>query len=319
MMHLMGQKPVMLWIGILLLLAACANLENERAQVLLDSEAPTEMEIHELMTPVSTNTAVATQISTASPAPVATSTPLPTPSLTPTSTVTSTPTSTPPPSATPTDTAVPTEQPTETPIPQPGIIVGQILLNGAPPAQPMTIILEDQNYQVVQEISAESGIYRFDNLVASLEGYNVLFTQASNPHFDTQEVVSWAWIGPIPVQDGDYYLLPHLEIAPFGLVPLSPMDGAIINTDSISSANPLTFDWTAYPGGAQYWMELRAGPALQMVWQSDFVIDPSVAFDGVLINGEPIQAGNYWWSVGVRLDDPRINITGPLAGFTLRP
>jgi hypothetical protein len=216
-------------------------------------------------------------------------------------------------------TPLPGEPATMMPLPPPGVITGRILFHGELPTQMLALILEDQAYQVIQEINISTGEYVFANLPVSSEGYNVLFTQSKNPQFGLNEVVSWAWIGPVPVQDGDFHVLPDLQIALVGLDPLKPADGGMLKASSITTQNPLRFEWNAYPAAAQYWVELRAGPALDLVWRSGYIDTTNISFDGILLNGERIPPGSYWWSVGARMNEPLITIASPLRSFTLQP
>lgn len=263
-----------------------------------------------------------TMQSTLSPAtnsPVIMLTEATTPTIMPDPTITYTSFPSPSPTQLPTETSLPTELPTATDIPQPGVITGHILLHGAQLPQPVTLILEDQEYRIIQEITFSNGEYRFENLPASSEGYNILFAQDRNPQFAVGEVVSWAWIGPIPVQDGDMFLLPNIEIGLLGLRPVNPPDGALLNAGSITPQNPLIFEWDPFPSASHYWVDLRIGPSLQLVWQSEYVNNQTVSFDGILMNGETIQPNSYWWSVGARIDEALITISAPLTSFTLKP
>jgi hypothetical protein len=258
-------------------------------------------------------------ISSPTGAPIVIQTKAITPTVMPDPTITSTSFPSPSPTQVPIKASTPTELPTQTPLPQPGVVGGQILFHGAPPSRPVTLILEDQEYRVIQEITILNGEYRFENLPASSEGYNVLFAQEQNSQFSAYEVVSWAWLGPIPVKDGDRLHLPAMEIALVGLMPVNPPDGAIISASSITPHNTLVFEWDPFPSASHYWVDLRVGPVLQLVWQSDYVDSPAVSFDGVLMNGEMIQPNSYWWSVGARLEGGLITIAAPLTSLMVKP
>ena len=181
----------------------------------------------------------------------------------------------------------------------------------------MTLTLEDQTYRVVQQIETSGGDYRFENLPASAEGYNVVFTQASNAQFGVDEVVSWVWIGPLPVQDGAVVDVPDLEIGLLGLIQTNPPADAFL--DPITPQTPLEFVWAPYPDASRYWVELHAGRALDRVWQSDPIGSTSVTFDGTLDSGEMLAPGTYWWRVGAQVDGTAMTLSGPLEGFTVRP
>jgi hypothetical protein len=199
------------------------------------------------------------------------------------------------------------------------VISGRVLREGSPPDRVVRLVLEDKDYRVVREIEVSGGDYLFEDLPASEEGYNVVFTQDRNPQFSVDEVASWAWIGPTPVGDGDTVFLADLEIGLLGLHQLNPPVDAYLNDNTITSESPLIFEWTPYPLASRYWLDLRYGSALQMVWQSDFVESPSVAFDGNLTDGATIEPGTYWWRVGAQVDGISMTVSGSLAGFTIRP
>jgi hypothetical protein len=192
-------------------------------------------------------------------------------------------------------------------------------LNGEPITNPVSLVLEDQNFRAVQQITTTNGEYLFYDLPASESGYNVVFSQDLNTHLGYDEVASWVWIGPLPVQDGDTIDLPNMEIGLPGLLPVYPSSDSILKLGPITSQNPLVFEWTSYPGESQYWLELRASNTLQVIWQSGFLDSPTVSFDGNLINGDTIRPGSYWWSVSVRLADTKMTISGPLRSFYLTP
>ncbi|MGC9349407.1 MAG: hypothetical protein ACP5JG_14810 [Anaerolineae bacterium] len=258
---------------------------------------------------------------TPQPSAAATLTPSPTdtPSPSPTATDTPTPTSTPRPSPTSTGRPRTTAAPTATPEPDSGVISGRVLLEGEPPSQAVTLVLENQAYRVVREIEVSDGEYRFENLSASTEGYNVVFTQDRNPQFEVDNVVSWAWIGPTPVGDGDTVRLADLDIGLLGLHQVNPPLDASLDAGTITPESPLVFEWTPYPLASRYWLDLRSGSALQLIWQSDFVESPSVAFEGELTDGKAIDPGTYWWRVSAQVDGIAMTVSGPLAGFTIRP
>jgi hypothetical protein len=273
-------------------------------------------------TPSPTPSATA-MIPTATPEPTATVPPAvtatPVPSSTPQPTATPTPVASHTPRPTPTATPRPTATatPTDTPAPSSAAIRGRILLNGTPPDGVVWLTLEDQAYQALRAVEVAGGDYRFENLPASAEGYNVVFMQGSNPQFGVEEVVSWAWIGPLAVQDGAVVDLPDLEIGLLGLTQTDPPADAFVG--AITPQAPLTLAWDPYPDASRYWVDLHAGRALQRVWQSDAVAGTSVSFDGILDSGETLTPGTYWWRVGAQVDGINMTLSGPLEGFTVRP
>ena len=273
-------------------------------------------------TPSSTPGAAAT-VPTATPEPTATEPPAatatPVPSSTPLPTATPTPVASRTPQPTPTATPRPTATatPTDTPAPSSAAIRGRILLNGAPPEGVVWLTLEDQAYQPLRALEVSGGDYRFENLPASVAGYNVVFMQASNPQFGVDDVVSWAWIGPLAVRNGAEVDVPDLEIGLLGLTQTDPPADAFVG--AITPQAPLTLEWDPYPDASRYWVDLHAGRALQRVWQSDAVDGMTVSFDGILDSGETLAPGTYWWRVGAQVDGMDMTLSGPLEGFTVRP
>jgi hypothetical protein len=312
-------NPMTTGILALIILVGCTQLPiSYQSQPLIESsETPLAMKSSQTSTP---NLLDQTQKSTdtALPDPTATFTLISSVISTQTSTELPTLTYTPLPTSTETMIPSPTDPPTLTPVRMLGEISGRILLNGLPLTQTVSLILEDQRYNVIQEL-AVSNEYVFDNIPPSTEGYNVLFTMDRNPQYSFDEVASWAWIGPVPVQDGDLIRLADLDIALFGLYQLHPPPDTFLSAGSITPQTPLVFEWSPYPSASHYWLDLRTGQSLQMVWQSASLEANSVTFDGILANGEPIQPGTYWWRVSARIDDISMTISGPLAAFTLNP
>jgi hypothetical protein len=267
--------------------------------------------------PSDTSTPTPTPTPTATKQPTAAATPGTTPTPAPTATSIPVASSTPQPTPTATPRPPATATPTDTPAPNSAVLQGRILLNGTPPEGMVTLTLEDQAYQGVREIEVSGGAYRFENLPAFGEGYNVVFAQASNSQFGVEEVVSWAWIGPLAVRNGDVVAVADLEIGLLGLVQTNPPPDAFV--DAITPQAPLALAWLPYPDASRYWVELLAGAALQRVWQSDAVGSTSVAFDGILDSGETLAPGTYWWRVGAEVDGIGMTLSGPLEGFTVRP
>jgi hypothetical protein len=218
----------------------------------------------------------------------------------------------------PTETIPPAFFPSLTPQPQPGVILGKVFLNGMPLDRSITLVLENQDYLAVQKLSFQKGEYRFDNLPASIEGYNILFSQENNPQFENGSVVSWAWIGPVSIRDGETREMPILDLSIQGLQPLSPSDGSIFKASSLQTT-PLVFEWQGVPTASRYWVDLFIGSSFQSVWQSDFISQPYVRFNGSFQSGERLAPGSYWWSVGMQIDDLSLTVVSPVAGFTLLP
>ncbi len=236
--------------------------------------------------------------------PLATPTPGPTatPTTTPTPGPSHTPTSTPGPNDTPTPTPTPTNTPAPTSTVQsPGSITGRVLLDGAPVSQGVRLKLEDASYKAVAETTVGTdGSYTFTGLSPSSQGYNVLFAQEWNSQYEMDEVISWGWLGPVAVGNGATVELPDFDIALQGFGQVSPEPNASFSAAAVSFADPIQFEWNAYPGATKYWVDLVRGEAQNVLWQSAPVQGTSLAFDGKLSNGSHVEAGEYWWGVGAR-------------------
>ena len=264
-------------------------------------------------TPVSNNST--TDLSTPTPTVTKALTPLASATLTPTPTPTFTPTPTP--TYTPTPTSTPTSTPSVTPVP--GSIAGRVLLNGVPEGG-VTIKLEDQAINTVaQTVSGADGTYTFANLTATDEGYNLVFAQEWNTQYALDQVISWGWLGSIPVADGNVVQMPDFDISLLGFEPTTPAANASFS--AISSSNPIQFTWVPYPQANRYWVDLAHGQDQNIVWQSSIAQSTSISFDGILANGSQIQPGEYWWGVGARRDlgAYKLTVYGYLPVFLVVP
>jgi hypothetical protein len=233
---------------------------------------------------------------------------------------TDTPTGPPVPSPTPTPMPTPTPTPTPTPLP-PGRIVGRVLLDGTPVSEGVTLKLENRSYNVIAKTKVEAdGVYAFTDLEASGEGYNVSFAQQWNSQYGTDQVVSWGWLGPVPVEDGAVIELPDFDISLLGFKQVNPEPDATFSAAAISPENPITFEWTAYPQAVKYWLDVVRGEEQELVWQS-LIRATSFAFDGTVGNGAHIQPGEYWWGVGARRESGPYPLTvyGYLPGLIVQP
>lgn len=220
-----------------------------------------------------------------------------------------------------TPTLTPTPTVSVTPAPNgPGAITGRVLLNGAP-AGGVKIKLEDQAQKTIAETaSGGDGRYSFSNLAASGSGYNVVFAQEWNPHFNLEQVVSWAWLGPVAVQNGASAQLPDVDVSLLGFEPGKPAANATFSAASISPSNPIKFEWSAYPQATKYWVDLAHGQNQNVIWQA-VAQGTSLDFNGKLSNGAQIQPGDYWWGVGARRDlgGYKLTVYGYLPVFVVLP
>lgn len=223
--------------------------------------------------------------------------------------------------STPTLTPTPTASVTPTPSAGgPGAIAGRVLLNGAP-AGGVKIKLEDQSQKTIAETASGSdGRYNFSNLAASGSGYNVVFAQEWNTHFNLEQVVSWAWLGPVAVQNGASAQMPDVDVSLLGFEPGKPAANATFSAASISPSNPIKFEWSAYPQATKYWVDLAHGQNQNVIWQA-VAQGTSLNFNGKLSNGAQIQPGDYWWGVGARRDlgGYKLTVYGYLPVFVVLP
>lgn len=179
--------------------------------------------------------------------------------------------------------------------------MGWVALNGSPVGQGIRLKLEDQSYTPVAEATTDAnGVYTFLDLDPSEQGYNVLFAQEWNQNFEIDQVISWGWMGPVVVQAGSALELPDFEISPLGFKQVSPESNSTFSAAAISAANPIRFEWSAYPQAATYWVDLARGEEQPVLWQSLLVEAGPVEFDGTLSDSSHIQPGDYWWGVGAR-------------------
>jgi hypothetical protein len=185
----------------------------------------------------------------------------------------------------------------------------------------VTLKLENQSYNVMAETTVGTdGAYAFTDLEPSREGYNVLFTQACNSQYGTDQVVSWGWLGPVAVENETVIELPDFDVSLLGFRQVSPAADASFSAAALSPDNPIPFEWTAYPQAVKYWVDLVRGEEQELVWQS-LIQSTSLAFDGTVGSRAHIQPGEYWWGVGARreLGPYPLTVYGYLPGLIIQP
>jgi hypothetical protein len=186
----------------------------------------------------------------------------------------------------------------------------------------VTLKLENQSYNVIAETTVGAdGLYAFTDLEASSERYNLLFAQEWNSQYETDQVVSWGWLGPVAVENGTVVELPDCDISLLGFKPVSPGPDATFSAAALAPENPIAFEWTAYPQAVAYWVDLARGEEQQVIWQSSLIQATSFAFDGTVGNGAHIQVGEHWWGVGARreLGPYMLTVYGYLPGLIIEP
>jgi hypothetical protein len=202
----------------------------------------------------------------------------------------------------------------------PNRISGRVLLNGQAVNDGLLLKLEDAAGRTVAETTvAEDGRFTFANVASSSEGYVVVFAQEWNPQFDMGEVISWGWLGHVPVETAGEVALPDFDISLQGFEQVSPEPNATFSAATVSSSEPIQFEWQAYPEASNYWLDLIQEGDQDVLWQSAPVQDLSLNFDGKTENGAPIQPGEYWWGVGARrqMDDYTLAVYGYLPALLI--
>lgn len=221
-------------------------------------------------------------------------------------------------------TSAPDDAPPPTPTPfGENTISGRMLINGEPITKPLQLIVEDQNYTAIAVTTVQSdGTFEITDLPNTTDGYNVLFMQEQNDaYYGTDEVVSYGWIGPIPVSDNATVQLPDFDISLFQFHPVAPPYDTTRSLAQISETSPLAFEWTPYQSETSYWIDLFKGQSATAVWQSDPTTETAVAFDGTTDDGSRLQPGDYWWGVGARrlVDNYQFVSYGYLSALQLEP
>ena len=270
-------------------------------------------------TPTPTETATPTSTATLKPTPTPSPSPTATPSPTFTPTATPTPVPTHTPTPTPTPTATPTPIPTDTPQPE-ARISGRVVNGGNPVGNGVTIRLEDAGYQVLATTTTDAdGGYTFRDLDPGASPFNVSFSRQMNGQYGADQVMSWVWLGPAPLSEGERLSLPDLEIALSGFEQIQPGVDNPIPASSISPEAPLLFEWKTYPGASTYWMDVVAEDGSTLLWSSPRLDTPQVSFDGRLTDGSSIGPGTYWWGIGARkeLGSIRMTVYGYLQALIL--
>lgn len=198
--------------------------------------------------------------------------------------------------------------------------MGRVLINGQPVEPGVILVLEDRSLNLIAETAVVAGgMYQFQDVPPSDDGYNVTFSWELNQSYGVDEVISWEWIGPVAYDGQSTLRLPDLEIALLGLEHIQPEPDSSQTAASISPATPLTFVWGPHPAATRYWVDLLPDTSFERVWHSAFTQTTSAGFDGQLEDGSSIQPGAYWWVVGGQStkEGYRLTIYGHLAALTI--
>jgi hypothetical protein len=229
-------------------------------------------------------------------------------------------------SATPTTIATTGANPTASPTTPPGAatsgqITGRILIDGSPVGAGLLLRLQDQAYATVAETSTKAGgEYAFNNVADSAQGYSVTFAQDWNAaQYQADSIATWAWIGPVKIQNRAGIRLPDMDISLAGMRPATPEYDASFVLSSVTSGQPVDFTWSVYPSADVYWLDVHAGTDLQPAWQSPLLYGTDGSWNGQLTAGGTAQAGEYWWGIGARraLGSYTLTIYSYLTKFTL--
>lgn len=188
---------------------------------------------------------------------------------------------------------------TPTPLP-PASIEGRIIIDGNPSSSGISLTLENYYNEVIDiTTTLDDGSFRWEQVPAYDLGYYVVFSQEANSQYSIDQVLSWVWVGPMSIQDGEVIQLPDIDISHLGFSQDSPIPGAEYSAAAITNDNPIVFQWTSYPNASDYWVDLISVEDVP-IWQSPLVTVRSTAFNGTLSDGTRIQPGEYWWAVGAR-------------------
>jgi Ig-like domain from next to BRCA1 gene len=179
-------------------------------------------------------------------------------------------------------------------------ISGRIVKDGIPVGAGVILSLEDYSNQAIAIAStSDDGTFTWTDVPASDQGYNLVFSQSANNQFGIDQALSWVWVGPVPVQQGQAIQLADIDISPLGFAQTNPEPEAVFSAAAITPSTPVMFQWSDYPGAVDYWVDLVNTDEAN-IWQSNLVSAQSASFDGTQTNSTHIQAGEYWWAVGAR-------------------
>jgi hypothetical protein len=242
---------------------------------------------------------------TASESPTQSGTSLSSETASPTSS-TLTPTSRPP--GTPSSTVVPssatsTTSPTATGTLSPGEygVTGRVVQNGTAVANVVVEFADDVAPR--QATTNPSGHYWFITFAPGVN-FTLTFKQSDNLRLTpTPQVASLAWIEGTMPTGVNIIDLPDLEVSinlngiAFEL--LSPADGSTYSASSISTSNPIQFNWSLYSQGGTYMVQLGPNSSDVPIWSSSQLSSTSYMWNGTLNDGTHISQGSYWWRVSV--------------------
>ena len=180
-------------------------------------------------------------------------------------------------------------------------MTGRVVQDGAPVGAGIVIELED--HDTVTTTTDAEGYYAFN--AVSLDGnFSVTFAQEWNAQLSAGSVASWAWLDGFAPSGDLTFELPDLEISleveSQRFAQMAPADGASFSAGQLSCQNPIRFEWTPYPDAMHYWVDLGVEGEDTPVWQSSLLFPTSYSFCGTLSDGSSIEAGAYWWNIGVQ-------------------
>ncbi len=229
-------------------------------------------------------------------------TPYPPPQTQPVNTLASTP-RTPAASTTTSPSASVTTSPAATTTLSPGDIsvTGRVLQNGTPVANVVVVFADDVTPR--QGSTDQGGHYRFITLAPGVN-FSLTFNQADNLRLTpTAEVASLAKVeGTLPtgvniIDLPDFEVSLNLSGSLFELQ--SPTDGAAYSASAISTSNPIQFNWSLYPLGGTYQVQVGSSTSDIPAFSSSQLAATSYMWNGTLDDGSHITQGTYWWRVAV--------------------
>jgi hypothetical protein len=197
-------------------------------------------------------------------------------------------------------------------VPQAYTITGRVLWDGVP-VENVTLFLEKVQGPVTtyltETLTLEDGTFEIGEAFPTGEGFNIVF-ENEEQDLPVDQVMSWAWIGLIKYIGQEVEELPDMEIGNGTFDFEDPTPGAQVSVAGISETTPLRFDWTPYSDDddleIEYWVEIVEDTDDQAtVWQSELDENSSMEWDGITVENNKVEPGDYLWAVGaiVQLGD----------------
>lgn len=165
-----------------------------------------------------------------------------------------------------------------------GVIVGRFTRDGEPLSARVNLHLKDTGLFFGSVESGQNGYFAFTDL--PLGGYFLI----TNPVTDMP--LQWSTTGTVELtQENPVAVLPPLEC--YAVRVVAPLDGTQVQP-TVSAQEPIRFEWTAYPGPAQYRVEVSSTDSTQK-FISQPVSDLRFQWDGAFADGSRLGERPYRW------------------------